>query len=533
MSLRSRLLIAIGVVALVALAVANVVSYKSLESFLYQRVDQQLDQNSTLTHALNKGGTLPPGYCAGPGPFAPVAGAAPGVGGGAGGGGDGIDGDGDGPGAGQRSNAIQTQAVQVLTSSGAVVKGQSCSAYVEGTAYTPQIPATLSGLTTDDGSQVAYFNAPSHQAGGPIFRVQATILDNGDRLIVAQPLGDIESTLHHLLFVELAVSGAAVIIALIGGFWLVRVGLRPLRDMESTAESIAAGNLTERVPGENQKTEVGRLARTLNVMLTRIEAAFSARLASERRLRASEARLRRFVADASHELRTPIAAISAYAELFGRGASEQKEDLERLMGGIRTETTRMEHLVADLLLLARLDEGRPMEVRSVDLVALCAEAVHTAATVGPDWPVTFRASTPIEVMGDATSLRQVVDNLLGNVRAHTPPGTEAQVTVEPEGDGAVVTVADNGPGMEPEEAAHIFERFYRSDPSRSRAHGGAGLGLSIVSAIVANHGGTVSAQGVVGAGTTFNVHLPPAPPSSEPEPDPAPTLEPATEPAAG
>ena len=322
--------------------------------------------------------------------------------------------------------------------------------------------------------------------------------------------------------IELAVSGAAVIIALFAGFWLVRVGLRPLRDMETTAESIAAGNLTERVPGENGKTEVGRLARTLNIMLTRIEAAFSARLASERRLRASEARLRRFVADASHELRTPIAAVSAYAELFGRGASEKKEDLERLMGGIRTETSRMEQLVADLLILARLDEGRPMERRSVDLVALCAEAVHTASTVGPEWPVTFHASRPIEVEGDATSLRQVIDNLLGNVRAHTPPGTEVRVSVEPEGEGAVITVADNGPGMEPDEAAHIFERFYRSDPSRSRSHGGAGLGLSIVNAIVSNHGGTVSAEGRVGLGTTFIVHLPPAPP---PEEEPAPSAE--------
>ena len=170
----------------------------------------------------------------------------------------------------------------------------------------------------------------------------------------------------------------------------------------------------------------------------------------------------------------------------------------------------MEHLVADLLLLARLDEGRPMERRSVDLVALCAEAVHTAATVGPEWPVTFHASEPLEVKGDATSLRQVIDNLLGNVRAHTPPGTlygsRWSATARRR---ASITVADNGPGMEPEEAAHIFERFYRSDPSRSRAHGGAGLGLSIVSAIVANHGGTVSAQGRVGAGTTVH-RAPPA-----------------------
>jgi two-component system OmpR family sensor kinase len=282
--------------------------------------------------------------------------------------------------------------------------------------------------------------------------------------------------------------------------------------METTAESIADGNLTERVPGENDSTEVGRLARTLNVMLNRIETAFRARVASEERLRDSEGRLRRFVADASHELRTPIAAISAYAELFGRGASEQKEDLERLMGGIRNETGRMEHLVSDLLLLARLDEGRPLELRSVDLVSLGADAVHTAMTVGPSWPVTFEASQPIEVMGDATSLRQVVDNLLANVRAHTPAGTTARVSVEPEDDGATISVADTGQGMDPEEAEHIFERFYRSDPSRSRLHGGAGLGLSIVSAIVTAHGGTVSARSAPGEGTTFTVHLPTAPP---------------------
>ncbi len=510
MSLRTRLLIAIGVIALVALAIADVATYKSLQSFLDQRADQQLDQSHGFyENIVNRGGTINGTLgCAGT-PGFPIPGG-PGAGT-AGTGTAGPDGgsqppasDGDEHG----SNAIQVEAVQVRHPGGGLVNAQSCPAIVAGKKYTPDIPATITGFTTaPDGSQVAHFNAPSTETGGPEFRVRASTLHDGNLLVVAQPLGDIGSTLHQLLLIELAVTGGAVILALIGGFWLVRIGLRPLRDMETAAEAIAAGNLTERVPGENEKTEVGRLARTLNVMLARIESAFGARLASERRLRASEARLRRFVADASHELRTPIAAVSAYAELFGRGASEQKADLERLMGGIRTETARMEQLVADLLLLARLDEGRPMERRSVDLVALCAEAVHTASTVGPDWPVTFHATQPIEVEGDATSLRQVVDNLLGNVRAHTPPGTNVRVSVEPEGEGAVITVADNGPGMEPEEAAHIFERFYRSDPSRSRAHGGAGLGLSIVSAIVANHGGTVSAQGRLRRGN--HLHCPP------------------------
>ncbi len=506
MSLRSRLLIAIGIIALVALAIADVATYKSLQSFLNQQVDQQLEGGHVQYESgLDQGQLL---VC--PGGFNP-SGTNPG-------------GPESQPGGPPLANAFEVQAVEVLTSGGKVVDSQKCAAYDDGTAYTPKVPTTITGFTTQaNHEQVSYFTAPAEQPNGPSFRVRASKLSDGNVLIVAQSLEPTGETLHRLLVIELAVSGAAVLIALFAGFWLVRVGLRPLRDMEATAESIAAGNLTERVPGENAKTEVGRLARTLNIMLTRIESAFSARLASERRLRASEARLRRFVADASHELRTPIAAVSAYAELFGRGASEKKEDLERLMGGIRTETSRMEQLVADLLILARMDEGRPMERRSVDLVALCAEAVHTASTVGPDWPVTFHASRPIEVEGDATSLRQVIDNLLGNVRAHTPPGTEAQVSVEPEDEGAIITVVDNGPGMEPEEAAHIFERFYRSDPSRSRSHGGAGLGLSIVSAIVANHGGTVSAEGRVGAGTTFTVHLPPSPPpEDESSPDDGP-----------
>jgi two-component system OmpR family sensor kinase len=344
--------------------------------------------------------------------------------------------------------------------------------------------------------------------------VRASTLADGQLLILAQPLVETESTLGRLLRIELLVTGGAVLIALGAGFWLVRLGLRPLRAMEATAGSIAAGNLTERVPGENDKTEVGRLARTLNVMLTRIEAAFSARVASEQRLRESDARLRRFVADASHELRTPIAAVSAYAELFGRGASEQKEDLERLMQGIVTETGRMEHLVADLLLLARLDDGRPLDLQPVDVVALCAEAVQTAQTVGPGWPVRFTAPRPIEVVGDATGLRQVVDNLLGNVRAHTPEGTATVVSVDANGAGVTIAVADNGPGMTADQVAHVFDRFYRSDPSRSRLHGGAGLGLSIVSAIVTAHGGTVEASSVEHHGTTVTVRLPVAPSSA-------------------
>jgi two-component system, OmpR family, sensor kinase len=496
-SLRTRLLIAIGIIALVALVAADVATYSALENFLYQRVDQQLDQlHGVYEQRANNGLTL---TCFEPGA---VPGGAP------------VGGLGGNPGTGPLPD-LQVPATEIRTSSG-VVAGQVCPAYVNGTRYTPSIQGSVTGFSrAPDGSEVAYFDAPSVQNGGPQFRVRASTLVDGQLLIVAQPLGDTASTLHRLFLIELAVTAGAIIVALLGGLWLVRLGLRPLREMERSAELIAAGNLTERVPGENENTEVGRLARTLNLMLARIESAFGARVASERRLRASETRLRRFVADASHELRTPIAAISAYAELFGRGASEQKEDLERVMDGIRGETGRMEHLVADLLLLARLDEGRPLDVRSVDLVALCAEAVHTASTVGPEWPLGFVATEPIEVTGDPTALRQVVDNLLGNVRAHTPPGTTARVAVSRDPAGAVITVADDGPGMTAEAAKHIFERFYRSDPSRSRIHGGAGLGLSIVSAIVQAHGGSVGAEGQAGVGTTFTVRLPITPPAAD------------------
>ncbi len=521
MSLRARLLIAIGVIALAALAIADVITYSALQSFLYQRVDQQLSSvQGAYERAADRGISIP--CFGGPGQPLPAMGPR--------GGGPDFHPDG-GP-----SNALQSQAVQLRTASGALVTGFNCPAYVDGSAFTPAVPAQITGFqTASDGTRVAYFDTGSTQPDGPTFRVRASTIANGDVLIIAQPLGDIGSTLHHLLFVEWLVTIGAVIVALAGGYWLVRIGLRPLRDMETAAESIAAGNLTERVPGENDRTEVGRLARTLNIMLSRIESAFGARVASEQRLLQSDARLRRFVADASHELRTPIAAISAYAELFGRGASEQKQDLERLMHGITNETARMEHLVADLLLLARLDEGRPLEVQSVDVVALCADAVHTAQTVGPGWPVTFTADRPLEVVGDPTSLRQVIDNLLGNVRAHTPEGTTAQVSVGLDGpavsegsEGAagtagtagsagtagtagsdvVIEVTDTGPGMTPDQVSHVFERFYRSDPSRSRLQGGAGLGLSIVSAIVTAHGGTVSAASEPGRGTTFTVRLP-------------------------
>ncbi len=501
MSLRLRLLLAVGAIAIVALVVADFATYSALRASLYNQVDQELAQQRTHLQPTPTGLVFNPAGCL------PQGGVT--VGGADADSGDsgntGNSGSTAAPGAAgnparQFPNVFSVSYFAVVTADkSAVVNGVECSAYVDDHPYRPDLPVPITGFTTQpDGSQVAYFTTGSVAAGGPTFRVRAEKLTADLVQVQAQPLVDQNSTLHTLFLTELAVTAIALVLALAGGWWLVRLGLRPLEDVEATADSIAAGNLDQRVPGAEQSTEVGRLARALNVMLERIQAAFSARLASEARLKENEQHLRQFVADASHELRTPIAAVSAYAELFERGGAEHTEDLPRIVSGIRTETARMDRLVNDLLTLARLDEGVPMELAQVELVSLVSEAVRTATAVGPQWPVQFWAARPVEVTADKDRLRQVIDNLLANVRAHTPEGTTTTVRVEQIGDQAEIEVRDSGPGMSQDDARRIFERFYRADPARSRASGGSGLGLSIVWAIVAAHGGTVTAASAPG-----------------------------------
>lgn len=505
MSLRLRLLVAVGAIALIALVVADFATYSSLRSFLYNQDDQSLAQNQLhLTRFLDDvdGGTCP--SPSNSGLFSPGGGGGDAPPGGGGGGGNGFG---------------YYPFIEIRTTSGDVV-GQ-CPAYVGSAPYSARIP---SQLPRSSGTAPSYFTAAATKAGGPAFRVQVsggtqenpeTLATRKVVIVVGEPIGGTTSTLHTLLLIELAVTAGALVLAMAGGWWLVRLGLRPLEDVERTADSIAAGNLDQRVPGADEATEVGRLARALNVMLERIQVAFSARVASENRLKESDRHLRQFVADASHELRTPIAAVSAYAELFERGAADHADDLPRVFSGIRAETARMDRLVNDLLTLARFDEGLPIQIVPTELVGLGAEAVHTASTVGPQWPVEFTASHPVEVMGDPTRLRQVIDNLLANVRAHTPEGTSATVRVDQDGTMAEIVVKDSGPGMPSEEAARVFERFYRVDASRARNHGGSGLGLSIVAAIVAAHGGTVSAKSAPGEGMMVTVRLPVIPEAIE------------------
>jgi two-component system, OmpR family, sensor kinase len=359
-------------------------------------------------------------------------------------------------------------------------------------------------------------------AGRGRWRVVVQPTGDGDSVVVAASLDPIDATSRQLRLIDLGVS--LVVLAVLAGVGaaIVRASLRPLVEIEQTARAIAAGDLTRRVPERDPRTEVGRLGRALNTMLAQIEAAFGARAASEAAARRSEDRMRRFVADASHELRTPLTSIRGFAELYRQGAARDPAELDRLMRRIEDQAARMGLLVEDLLLLARLDQQRPLDRAPVDLLALAADAVHDAHAVAPDRRIELvlggddgDRETALVVLGDEQRLRQVLANLVDNALRHTPAGGPVEVRVGAAGlDGrpaAAVEVVDHGPGLTAEQAERVFERFYRADPARSQAAGGTGLGLSIVAALVAVHGGTVQADSVPGRGARFRVVLPLAP----------------------
>ncbi len=382
-------------------------------------------------------------------------------------------------------------------------------------------------------------------------------------IIVGLDVSSIYGTIGELASIDLIVSGIVLVALAIVGIAIVRGSLRPLTDIERTAEAIAAGDLSRRVPDRGPRTEVGRLGRSLNAMLAQIEAAFHARADSEAAARRSEERMRQFVADASHELRTPLTAIRGYAEYYrqrggvanGAGGQEAaapgtepapggpavaatraggpgsgpagaqadggrltKPDLDRIMQRVEQESARMGVLVEDMLLLARLDQQRPVEHRPVDLLMLAADAVQDARMIAPGRKIEFTvgAGAAFLVGGDEARLRQVISNLMSNALTHTPDGTPIDVRILTGGrDGGlpvpsvILEVADQGPGLTQDQAERVFERFYRADLARGRKRGGgAGLGLAIVAALVAAHGGTVGVDTAPGRGATFRITLP-------------------------
>jgi signal transduction histidine kinase len=388
----------------------------------------------------------------------------------------------------------------------------------------------LPQLTEDEVERLREDGRPvTVQADGGTWRMASGELRGGYVLVVGVDLEGDEKAIARLVRIELLVGLVVLAVLGVAGYLLVRNSLRPLAEVERTAQAIAAGDLSQRVPSGDQRTEVGRLSTALNVMLARIETAFSAQRASEEQARASEGRMRQFIADASHELRTPLTSIRGFAELYRQGAVREPEEVGRLMQRIESEGGRMGVLVEDLLQLARLDQQRPLSVTPVDLAEVAADVVHDARAVQPDRPLELvldPAMTELPVvLGDEARLRQVVGNLVTNALVHTPG--DARVTValgeepgttgaEDDGGTVVVRVADEGPGMPAADAARVFERFYRADPSRNRAAGGTGLGLSIVASLVAAHGGTVDLWTAPGEGAVFTVRLPRSGPPGAP-----------------
>lgn len=339
----------------------------------------------------------------------------------------------------------------------------------------------------------------------------------GEIVLIGASLQGAAATYQQMLWV--LVIGTATVYATLGvvAWWVLRQGVRPLAAMTATAEAIADGELDARVADTDERTEAGRLGAALNTMLARIETAFAERAASE-------ARLRQFVADASHELRTPLTSIRGYTELYRTGALATREQLDEAMHRVEHEAARMGTLVDDLLLLAKLDQGRPLERQPVDLVQLAQDAVADFRAVDPDRTVELDVA-PVTVRAEEARLHQAVANLLANVRAHTPPGTPVTVTVGADAGEAILEVADQGPGMPPDVADRVFERFYRGDASRARPGGerapgspghGSGLGLAIVAGVAEAHDGHVSVATAEGQGTRFRLVLPLEPQPAEP-----------------
>ncbi|WP_225755153.1 HAMP domain-containing sensor histidine kinase [Actinotalea sp. Marseille-Q4924] len=400
--------------------------------------------------------------------------------------------------------------VAILDVDGQVVTAQAVDGAAAGSPTVPTLSApqvadragrAFTVPDADDGGRWRALALPltSHRQGGVVGSV-----------VVALPLDPAEATLAQMRRVLVTIALGVVALGAAAGWWGVRRELRPLREIETTAGAIAAGDLARRVPEQPTSTEVGRLAAALNAMLAQLEQAFAAR-------EASEERMRRFVSDASHELRTPLATIRGYGELYRMGALSAPDDVAATMHRIEGSAVRMGSLVEDLLHLARLDEDRPLRSEPVDLAVLATDAAADLRALDPDRPVRVEplvagGSTGGAVaVGDEDRLRQVLSNLVGNVARHTPPGTPAEVAVGRAADGHVaVEVRDHGPGVPPEHARQVFERFYRVDAARGRETGGAGLGLAIVAAIVRAHRGEVGVRTTPGGGTTVRVVLPSA-----------------------
>jgi two-component system OmpR family sensor kinase len=485
LSLRARLIGGLLAVTAVGLLALGGTTYVEQRHFLQQRIDQQARAAvGPVSASLEARGVNVPGYprrTRGPGGDEPGRGEGP-----------------RGPGRGGRDGG------PIDLPPGTYGERRDASGRVLGHVYltyggqalpTPVIPRRLKV-----GSLSV---ARSRGSSGLRWRVLAARTERQPgTTVVAVPMKSLDETLHRLVLVEALVIGGMLLALALASWVLVRLGLRPLDRIGSTADAIAAGDLSRRVSPATPRTEVGRLGIALNRMLARLEEAFADRAASE-------ARLRRFIADASHELRTPLTAIRGYAELFRTGAAREPAETARAMQRIEDEASRMGGLVEDLLALARLDE-LPDAVRAdVDLARLAGDAVDDARAVDPGRRIDLHGDDPALVCGDPHQLRQVLANLMRNALVHTPPGTPVDVTVCAGPSHTVrVEVRDHGPGLPTDDPSELFERFWRAESGRERGRAGAGLGLAIVAAIVAAHQGTARAENAPDGGARFVIELP-------------------------
>jgi two-component system OmpR family sensor kinase len=465
-SLRARLIAVLLLVAAVGLVVLGAITYVEQRSFLLDRVDTQLTvARGAIEHEL-RGGDIPqrPG----------------------------------GPPPGEVNLPPGTYG-ELRSDSGETIGAPAVIGYGDAAPSPPAIPDDLKvgdPVTVDS------------QDGELQYRVEATPARGGSgTLVVAVPLADADATLERLLAVEALVIGGVLLVLGVAAAFLVRLSLRPLDRMGTTAGIIAGGDLSRRVSPATPRTEVGRLGLALNAMLERLEEAFAQR-------QASEDRLRRFLSDASHELRTPLASIRGYAELHRMGATQGPEAVERAMRRIEDEAARMGVLVEDLLALARLDEERERVRRKVDVAELARNAVSDARATAPDREIGLEADDGAAVLADPDQLRQVLANLLRNAIVHTPAGTPIEVAVQRGGGDVRLTVRDHGPGLPGDDPAALFDRFWRAEGGRERGKAGAGLGLAIVAGIVGAHQGAVVAEDADGGGARFTVVLPAAAPAA-------------------
>jgi two-component system OmpR family sensor kinase len=465
-TLRLRLVLALAALLAVGLAAFGFATYSLYAHSEYQRLDDQLAAAVPLvSRALeDQGGNGfgPPGAPGGPNEHLPQASLPP-------------------EGYYEKRGTDGT-----VTASRYIIKSED----------RPKLPDVLKA----DPTKNTFFTTGSVE-GSAQWRVLVAPDPGGDgtSVVVAVPLGGTQAALRSLVVTETVVAVALLALMSLGSWLILRRGLHPLEQMADTAGQITSGDLSQRVSPSGGPTEVGQLGLALNTMLDDIEQAFRERDETERRLR-------QFLADASHELRTPITSIQGFAELFRLEADHPDVDLPTILRRIEEESARMRVLVEDLLLLARLDETRPIEAEPVDLAVLAADACTDAVAADRDRPVTLDAPEPVVVRGDEAHLRQAIANLVANAIAHTPDGTALDVAARNVNGEALVSVRDHGAGLDTDALGHVFDRFWQADAARVGA--GAGLGLAIVAGIAAEHGGRAEAGNAPDGGAVFTLHLP-------------------------